>query len=287
MEDYVNHTKQGRKPSPVISSTTKKKLIAFGWYGGKYSHLKWVLPHLETPHQTYCEPFAGSAAVLLNKPVSSVEVYNDIDGDVVNFFSVLRESPDELIRLLELTPYSRYEYAQACEPIEGLTDIEQARRFYIRARQTRTGLAQTASLGRWANCVGTSRRGMAGVVSRWQGGIEKLDDVSGRLMRVQIEDRPAIDCIKAYDSNETLFYVDPPYLHESRGDTKSYAYEMTESDHQLLFECLDGIDGKAVVSGYRGEFMDSRYSEWNMCEDIVKQAHSVKADRQEVVWKNF
>lgn len=142
------------------------KRIAFGWYGGKFSHLDWLLPLLpETTH--YCEPFGGSAAVLLNREPSPIETYNDIDGEVVNFFKVLRSEKDALIEAIGLTPFSREEFEQAINaPLAGLSDLERARRFYIRARQVRTGLVQTASSGRWAHCRLTSRAGMAGAVSR-------------------------------------------------------------------------------------------------------------------------
>lgn len=131
----------------VLTLGKPKKLIAFGWYGGKFSHLDWLLPLL--PHCFhYCEPFAGSGAVLMNRKPSPVETYNDIDGEVVNFFRVLREKKDELIEQIALTPFSREEFSIACQLDPGLTDIERARRFYVRARQVRTGLAQTASKGR-------------------------------------------------------------------------------------------------------------------------------------------
>ncbi len=143
------------------------KKIAFGWYGGKYSHLDWLLPLL--PYTThYCEPFGGSAAVLINRKPSPVETYNDIDREVVNFFRMLRDKQDELLQAIALTPFSREELRIASEdPLDGLTDLERARRFFVRARQVRTGLAQTASVGRWAHCKLTSRAGMAGAVSRW------------------------------------------------------------------------------------------------------------------------
>jgi hypothetical protein len=109
------------------------KLIAFGWYGGKFNHLDWLLPLLpETTH--YCEPFGGSAAVLLNRPPSPVETYNDIDGEVVNFFRVLRDQQEALIQAIGLTPFSREELRIACEePTKGLSDLERARRFFVRA----------------------------------------------------------------------------------------------------------------------------------------------------------
>src|SRR5580704_16426614 len=138
-------TKPARNGKPPgISRLRGSKLIVFGWYGGKFSHLEWLLPLLPmTPY--YCEPFAGSGAVLLNRPPSGVETYNDLDGEVVNFFKVLRDDPQELQRLIALTPFSREEFAAACELDEALTALERARRFYVRARQVRTGLAQTAS----------------------------------------------------------------------------------------------------------------------------------------------
>ncbi len=162
------------------------KLIAFGWYGGKYSHLDWLLPLL--PRAThYCEPFGGSAAVLLNREPSPIETYNDLDGEVVNFFRVLREKQEELIKSIGLTPFSREELKIAVEEsLEGVSDLERARRFFVRARQVRTGLAQTASEGRWAHCKLTSRAGMAGAVSRWLGSVEGLSEITQRLLRVQM-----------------------------------------------------------------------------------------------------
>jgi len=155
------------------------KLIAFGWYGGKYSHLDWLLPLLpEATH--YCEPFGGSAAVLLNREPASVETFNDIDGEVVNFFRVLREQQDALIKAIGLTPFSREELKIAVEGSPGISDLERARRFFVRARQVRTGLAQTASAGRWAHCKLTSRAGMAGAVSRWLGSVEGLSATNTR-----------------------------------------------------------------------------------------------------------
>ena len=130
----------------------RRHLIAFGWYGGKYSHPDWLLPLLPKCHH-YCEPFGGSAAVLLNRPPSPVETYNDIDGEVSTFFRVLRQDGDKLIRSIGLTPFSREEFFIACSTNgHKIPDFERARRFSIGARQVRTGLAQTASIERWANC---------------------------------------------------------------------------------------------------------------------------------------
>jgi DNA adenine methylase len=265
----------------------RQKRIAFGWYGGKFSHLEWLLPQLPACHH-YCEPFAGSGAVLLNRRPSAVETYNDIDGDVVNFFRVLRDRGDELIRAISLTPFSREEFHIAINgSVQGISDVERARRFYIRARQARTGLAQTATLGRWANCKDTSRAGMSGVVSRWLGGVDGLEDISQRLLRVQIENRPALDIIKLYDSPNTLFYCDPPYLHATRGDSKAYGFEMTDSEHRALADTLNAIRGKAAVSGYRNDMMDSLFAGWRRYDAPAKMSHSIKQMRQECLWMNY
>jgi len=265
---------------------TKRRII-FGWYGGKFNHLEWLLPLLPQCHH-YCEPFAGSAAVLINRVPSPVETYNDIDGDLVNFFSVLRDHTDELIKAISLTPFSREEFYRAIyDKAKRISSIERARRFYIRARQARTGLAQTATLGRWANCKNTSRAGMSGVVSRWLGGVDSLQDIAERLLRVQIENRPAIDVIRLYDSPGTLFYCDPPYVHSTRGDTKSYGFEMDISQHTELADALRQCLGKAAISGYRCDLMDDLYRDWHRHDAPVKCCHSVKQSRQEALWTNY
>jgi DNA adenine methylase len=305
-----------------------RKHIAFGWYGGKFSHLDWLLPLLP-PSQHYCEPFGGSAAVLLNREPSPVETYNDIDSEVVNFFRVLRDQKDELVYAIGMTPFSREEYVLAiktngsvapasdsaqeaeatAEDYDGLpllrdkravfevdlsadtslppTELERARRFFVRARQTRTGLAQTASVGRWANCLGTSRAGMAGAVSRWLGSVEELEWIASRLLRVQIEHDSAFNVIRRYDSPTTLFYCDPPYPHGTRGDSKAYQYELSDSEHTALYEVLSHVQGRVAISGYHGELMDGLYSDWHVHEEGSKKAHSVKTERAEVLWTNY
>lgn len=274
-------------PALAISHRASRKKIAFGWYGGKFSHLDWLLPLLPQSHH-YCEPFAGSAAVLLNRPESPVETYNDIDSEVVNFFQVLREQPEDLARSIALTPFSREEFYRAVtKSADQLVPLERARRFYVRARQARSGLAQTATLGRWANCKNTSRAGMSGVVSRWLGGVDALADIALRLLRVQIENRPAVDVIKLYDDNGTLFYCDPPYPHASRGDSKAYGFEMTDTQHRALSKTLSSIRGKAAISGYRCDLMDTCYSAWRRFDAPAKTCHSIKKIRHEALWMNY
>jgi DNA adenine methylase len=282
-------TLQKRRSVPAsVSSVSAKKIIAFGWYGGKYSHLDWLLPLLPKCHH-YCEPFAGSAAVLLNRHPSPVETYNDLDGEVCNFFRVLREQKESLVEAIGLTPFSREEFALACQLNMDLSPLERARRFYIRARQVRTGLAQTASIGRWANCKDTSRSGMSGVISRWLGGVEMLPNIAERLLRVQIENRPAVEVIRLYDSPDTLFYCDPPYVHSTRGDSNAYKYEMKDPEHTDLAAVLNHVKGMVAISNYDCELMDQLYpsGRWTkiVCPDTTN--HSTKGKRTEVLWVNY
>lgn len=265
----------------------RRKMIAFGWYGGKYVHLDFILPHLPTDAEHFCDVYGGSAAVLVNRVPARVETYNDLDSELVNFFSVLRSRPDELVRQIGLTPFSREELAKACQPDPNLSALERARRFYIRARQTRTGLAQTSSEGRWAHCVLTSRAGMAGAVSRWLGAVEGLPEIAQRLQRVQIENAPALEVIKRYDTVRTLFYLDPPYVHGSRGDASAYEHEMTDRDHRELASLLHGIQGRAVLSGYRSPLYDDLFVDWRRVDADEKLCNSSKGKRRESLWMNF
>lgn len=275
-------------PPPITRLSEKKKLIPFGWYGGKFSHLDWLLPLLPDCHH-YCEPFAGSGAVLLNREPSPVETFNDLDGEVVHFFRILREDKERLLEAIGLTPFAREEFAIACEVSPDLPPLERARRFYIRARQVRTGLAQTATIGRWANCKNTSRAGMSGVISRWLGAVKDLPAVALRLLRVQIENRPAVDVIRLYDSPTTLFYCDPPYVHSTRGDAKAYGFEMTDAQHHELAKVLNSVHGMVAFSNYQAGILDELYPapKWHKTISPARTNHSTKDTRVEILWTNY
>jgi DNA adenine methylase len=201
---------------------------------------------------------------------------------------MLRERKDELIEAIALTPFCREEFQIACQKSKRrVSNLERARRFFVRARQVRTGLAQTASLGRWANCKSTSRAGMSGVVSRWLGGVERLSEIAERFLRVQIENRPALEVIKLYDDRTTLFYCDPPYPHEARGDAKAYGYEMGNHEHEEMAIVLKHCKGKVAVSGYRCRLYDELFDDWRRIDAPTKRCHSVKQSRQESLWVNY
>jgi len=281
----VNSTGTGRR----VAKRREKRRIAFGWYGGKFSHLDFLTPLLPKDAQHFCDLFGGSASVLMNIGPYPVETYNDLDTELVNFFRTLRNNRDDLIKAIGLTPFSREELLLACRADPNLSDLERARRFYVRARQTRTGLAQTSSAGRWAHCVLTSRAGMAGAVSRWLGSVEGLSEIAQRLLRVQIDNRPASDVIRLYDSPQTLFYCDPPYLHATRGDAKAYGFEMDETQHREFAEIVNACSGMVAVSGYAHPLMDALFEpgKWFKTLGHRKTIHSTKGTRQEVLWTNY
>lgn len=263
--------------------------VAFGWYGGKTSHLNWLLPMLPECHH-YVEPFGGSAAVLLNRVPSPVETYNDLNGDVVNFFRVLRDQGDELVRRLSLTPFSRAEYLESLGLVGDLSDLERARRFFVRSRQVFAGLSEGATPGRWSYCKSSSRRGMSCSVSRWLGGIQGLEEISGRLLRVQIECLPATDLIQKYDDPGTLFYLDPPYHLESRTEKKAYgSFEFFDAQHEELAEVLYSCRGKVSISGYDCQQMTDLYSGFEKHVAPPKRINSSKIGsiRQECLWTNY
>lgn len=255
-------------------------LIAFPYYGGKNCMVDKILP-LIPPHVHYVEPFGGSAAVLLNKEQSKIETYNDLDGLVVNFFRVLRENPDELIRQLQLTPYSREEYDNAL--LNNLTDIEKARGLYIHFRQ---GMKAKKTNNTWlCNMSYDKRSGLK--LRAWKSAIEKIMPIAERFSNVQIENLPGLEIIQKYDGKNTFFYIDPPYVFGSRshkGDC--YSHEMTDYEHETLLAQLAKCKGKVLLSGYPSELYEKHLASWHKIE-IEKTINSSKGKRVEVLWMNY
>lgn len=236
------------------------------YYGGKGHSWRQIVSHFP-PHHTYVEPFGGAANILLNKEPSAVEVYNDIDSNVVTIFRVLRDRPEELQRALQLTPYSREEFMRSLEPLNGLDDVEKARRLIVRYRQVFGGLGQQATPGQWGYSVNASVRDMAKAVSSWLSVIDEvLPSVVERFRRVQIENLPWQDIIRRYDTPETLFYCDPPYLLSTRNGCVGYKYEMTVEEHRELAEVLNSVKGHVVLSGYASPEYDEWYAGWERVE---------------------
>lgn len=262
------------------------KLIAFPWCGGKFTHLDFILPYLPNDAEHYVEVFGGSAAVLLNRDPAPIETYNDIDGDAVNFFRVLRDRTDDLVRAVSLTLYSREEFGIACMKESGVDDLERARRFYVRARQSFGAVVQLPTTdGYWGYSVARC----AGKLMSWLKAPDMLCHIATRLKLLQIENRPYGRVIDAFDSPTTLFYLDPPYVPATRNFKKTYAFEMDDGGHVDLAKRLNGIKGRAVVSGYRCDLYDNLYSGWNRVDscDRCLRVGRAKELRQESIWMNF
>lgn len=256
---------------------------ALRYYGGKWRIAPWIISHFPE-HVCYVEPFAGGASVLLRKPVSKVEVLNDLDGEVVNFWRVLRERTDDLIRAVELTPFSREEMELAY--LECSDPLERARRFFIRSWQQRGGPRAQWRSG-WRHATGAGRYNIP--AHDWSK-TDHLWDVAARLKPVQIEHDDAIDVIERYDRPKTLFYVDPPYVADVRSRRwrkKAYKCEGEEALHVKLAGTLKEIDGCALVSGYPSPLYDEIYKGWERREtETICDSHLGSKRRREVLWMN-
>ncbi len=216
-------------------------------YGGKTPLLNKLLP-LVPEHQTYVEVFAGSAALFFAKDVSPVEVINDLDSGIVNFFRVLRDDNkwQELVRLISLTPYSREEFFRFRDTWkETSDDVHKAHRWFITMRMSYSAVGQSFSYS-----IREGRKGMAQLVSAYLSAIDRLPEIHERLQTVQVDHEDFRTVIKRYDTPNTFFYLDPPYVHSTRKTTKDYCHEMTDQDHGDLVELLLGLEGKFMLSGY-------------------------------------
>lgn len=258
------------------------------WHGGKSYLARWIISHFPA-HLHYVEPYFGGGAVLLQKPCDGVsEVVNDIYGELVNFWLVLRDREmfDQLVRLCEATPFSEAVFHDA--DLANGDPVTAAWRFFVRARQSRQGLMKDfATLTR-----NRTRRGMNEQASAWLGAIEGLPAVHERLKRVVILCRPALEVIQQQDGENTLFYLDPPYLHEARRTTDAYRFEMSREDHRELLVVLAGIRGKFVLSGYPSSLYDDFASQagWaRRSKTIDNKASSgkTKERKEEVIWMNY
>jgi DNA adenine methylase len=261
---------------------------ALRYHGAKWRLAPWIIRHLPE-HRIYIEPFAGSAGVLLRKPRAFSEVINDLDGDLVNLFRVLRDpaSAARLIRQLELTPFAREEFAGAGVPAAEMA--ERARRLLVRSHM---GFGSDAACGH--PCTGfraKCARSRTTAAHDWAGLPKTLASVVARLRGVVIEHRDALEVIAQQDRHDALFYVDPPYLAATRRRShrrggSSYRHEMaTEEAHRRLAAALRGVTGAVALSGYPSPLYDELYAGWRHVE---KRAMAEGARvRTEVLWMNY
>lgn len=267
------------------------------YYGGKSRLARWVA-QLFPPHRVYVEPFAGSAAVLFAKPRAPHEILNDVDGHVVNFFRVLREQREELELLCRLTPYARDEFAEADLEEEGITDLERARRFWVR---TTGSFAKTTHGTGWSTSINQHSNQARSALNR----IGRFAPCAERLMKVSIENRDALEVLDSYADPDGVAYVDPPYLmttrsamhRRPRGD---YRHEFaTEEDHRALAEVLHRWPGSVFLSGYPSDLYLELYADWDFVErKVIRNVANLRVGAKnrrgpiqgphttEVVWSN-
>ena len=252
------------------------------YHGGKWNLAPWIISHFPK-HRIYVEPFGGAASVLLRKPRTYSEVYNDLDGEIVGLFRVLRDPAQarELIRLVKLTPYARQEFENAY--IADGDPIEQARRTVFRFA---AGFA-SGGMGKYRTGFrnNTTRAGTTPATD-WRNYPAVLAAAVERMAGVTIEQRPAADVIAMFDQPETLFYCDPPYPYSTRNARHAgtvYRHEMTDDDHRQLAATLHACAGMVVVSGYACDLYDRElYADWQRVE---RATHGDGAcDRTEVLW---
>lgn len=274
-----------------MSLTPTKK--PFPWYGGKgalASHLVSLLP----VHEVYCEVFGGSGALLFAKPPSRLEVFNDLDSGVVHFFRVLRnpQQAEALQQALQLTPYARGEYYTCLVSWQESSDpIERARAWYCAVLQSMNSSIRVTG---WS-CTKAPGSNPA---RAWRQNIARLPEFLGRLAQVQIDNRDFEQVIQTYDSPLTCFYLDPPYLGETRRKQRCYQHEMSRADHERLLSCLLRVQGMVMLSGYAHPLYQEALADWECrtitlaCSSAVRAyAHQENVSpntlrRQECIWRN-
>lgn len=249
--------------------------------GSKRRIASWIIKHMP-PHHSYLEPYFGCGAVLFAKEPSPIETVNDLDGEVVNFFRVIRdpESREKLQSWLAYTPYAREAYNDACQG-GSKYNVERAWYFAIKSMQSH-GFRMTGDCG-WKKDV--CGREKAYAVRYWNDLPESIAEMAVRLKQVQIENRPALELIKAYDRENVLMYLDPPYVLSTRTTHKQYRYEMSDQDHIDLLEAVINSKAKVMVSGYDCELYDFYLGDWNKVK-IAARAQDNRR-RVETLWMNY
>ena len=221
------------------------------WYGGKGNMAKRLMPLLPQG-RVYVEPYCGAASMFWHlDPPRPVEVLNDIYGEIINLFRVLQDPTqfEQLRHRLLWTPYSLDEFRRALAVGPDASPVERAWALFVRQNQGFSGTAKTE--GNWSRRF-TARRGMAGTTSKWRARLKLLACWHDRLTRVQLDNRDALEVIRYWDSSDTVFYLDPPYVLSSRvaGSRRKYAHECDDAHHRALVDLLLKIQGNALLSGY-------------------------------------
>lgn len=251
----------------------------FAYYGGKTT-LAPAIAALLPPHDHYVEPFAGSLAVLLAKDPVGRETVNDLDGDLVTFWRVLRDQPEELARAAMLTPHSRAEYLASAD-LDVTDDVERARRVWVRLTQGRSHSMKPS--GWWYGVRAAGRQDPTANIATF---VRRMETSSRRLARVSIENRDALDLIRDYGAEPTVcIYADPPYLGSTRAT--GYRVEMLDDDaHRTFADALNECKASVVLSGYDSPLYAELFDGWHRKDLAAPTTLSGDTDRTEVLWSN-
>lgn len=267
-------------------SSTNRLVQPLKWHGGKH-YLASKIIDLMPKHVHYVEPFFGGGSVLLKKsPEGISEVVNDLHSELTTFWRVLQDGRKfaKFRRIIEAMPFSQVEWNDAHAPAEN--PVRQAVNFFVRCRQSRAGkLDCFATLSR-----NRTRRQMNEQASSWMSAIEGLADVADRLKRVVILDDDALNVIRSQDGPNTLFYLDPPYLHQTRVTKSDYDHEMSTDQHVALLDTINRCSGKVLLSGYPSKLYQSKLRNWNYEDiEIDNKASSAKQKpiMTERIWMNY
>jgi len=270
------------KPSRAHHDTDTPSRALLRYFGGKWSLAPWVLAHLP-PHRIYVEPFGGAASILLRKPRSKIEVYNDLDEEIVTIFKVVQDPAtcQALMRRLRRTPYARREFEQAFLPSKD--PVIRAQRAIVRAYQS---FHHEALFNPRKKTFADARHrsGSHCKAHEWASYPRSLAAVCRRLQGVVIECRDALEVIRAQDTTDTLYFVDPPYLPSTRSKS-GYRHEMDQAAHLALLERLRSVKGSVVLAGYPSELYDSQLPNWHRQTRSARAAGSFKP-RTEALWLN-
>lgn len=261
------------------------------YHGGKWRLASWILQHCPE-HRAYTELYGGAASVLLQKPRAYAEVYNDLDGEIVNLFRVARDRGDELVRAIELTPFSREEFHLSFVHTDEA--VERARRTVMRSLMgfggnlTRPNRDQTPQRTGFRTYSKKNRGSIP--AGDWRNYPGSLPAIIDRLRGVVIENRNALEVFAQHDAEDVLHYVDPPYVHSTRGfdaggTHRAYRHEMADDDHRRLAGALRAGKGMVVLSGYPCDLYDQElFPDWIR----VQRPHMADGarPRTEVLWLN-
>ncbi len=269
------------EPVEEFEATPTRPIIRY--HGGKWLLAPWIVSNLPA-HRVYVEPYGGAASVLLNKPRSYGEVYNDLDGEIVALFRVARDCGDELREKLALTPFSREEYRLSFKFAED--PLEQARRTVVRSFMGfgSNALCRDIQSGFLSN----SKRSGTTPAHDWANYPDALGGIIARLRGVVIEHRDALGLMRQHDGPDTLHYCDPPYVHASRSSKvhghHGYTHEMSDQEHRALAEELNALTGMVVLSGYACPLYDELFGAWYRIERPALADGA--RERTEILWFN-